>query len=159
MSDLDELLQEVVALRIELSEAKTAMRNMVRTGTVAKRDAEKGYRLDWGKDDKGETILSPWYPHPEAGGAAKSWFPLSEGQIVTAINPGGDFRQGFLVRGGFGGQNERPSFELTQNGFTFGGVRIEIADNSLKIAIGSSVLEITAGAMSFKAAALKWIKG
>lgn len=159
MSDFDELLQEVVALRLELSEAKTAMRNMVRTGTVAKRDAEKGYRLDWGKDDKGETILSPWYPHPEAGGAAKSWFPLSEGQIVTAINPGGDFRQGFLVRGGFGGQNERPSFELTQNGFTFGGVRIEIADSSLKITIGSSVLEITASAMSFKAAALKWIKG
>lgn len=159
MTDFDELLQEVVALRVELSETRTAMRNMVRTGTVAQRDPEKGYRLDWGKDDKGETILSPWYPHPESGGAAKSWMPLSEGQIVTAINPGGDFRQGFLVRGGFSDQNPRPAFELTQNGFTFGDVRVEVADGSLKITVGGSVFEMTTGVMSLKAAAIKWIKG
>jgi phage baseplate assembly protein gpV len=159
VTDFEELLAEVVALRAELSETRTAMRNMVRTGTVEKRDADKGYRLNWGKDDKGATIMSPWYPHPESGGAAKTWLPLSEGQIVTAINPGGDFRQGFLVRGGFSDQNPKPGFELTQNGFTFGNVRVEIADGSLKLSIGGSTIEITAAAMSFKAAAIKWIKG
>lgn len=159
MSDFDDLLHEVAALRRELSEVRIAQRNTIRTGTVEERDAQKGYRLNWGKDDQGKTILSPWYPHPESGGGAKTSFPLTKGQIVTAINPNGDFRQGFLVRGGFSDQNPSPSQNLAENVFTFGNVRIEVADGKLKITVGGSEFEISASAIRQKAAALRWEKG
>ena len=66
MSDFDDLLQEVAALRREVSELKFALRNTVRTGTVEERDATKGYRLNLGKDDQGKMNLSV----RDIGGAA-----------------------------------------------------------------------------------------
>lgn len=115
MNDFSDLLDVVLGLKRELAEAKTMIRNMVRTGTVEERDAKKGYRVSWGNDDEGKPILSPWMPHPEAGGTDKSWNPLAKGEIVTSINPGGDPRQGFLVRGGFGGQFAQPSESLDES--------------------------------------------
>lgn len=159
MSDFEDLLHEVAAMRRELSELRIAQRNTIRTGTVEERDAQKGYRLNWGKDDQGKTILSPWYPHPESGGGAKTSFPLTKGQIVTAINPGGDFRQGFLMRGGFSDQNPSPSSNLDENVFEFGNVRVEIADGKLKIKVGASEFEMSSGQIRQKTAGIRWEKG
>lgn len=159
MSDFDELLNVVAGLRREVSELRTTLRNAVRTGTVEERDAKKGYRLNWGKDDQGKTILSPWYPHPESGGGAKTSFPLTKGQIVTAINPNGDVRQGFLVRGGFSDQNPAPSQNLDENVFTFGNVRIEIADGEVKITCGASSMIMKTGSMVIQTPDLEWRQG
>lgn len=159
MSDLHDLLEVVAELKVQLAETRTLMRNMVRTGTVEERDGSKGYRLNWGKDDQGKTILSPWYPHPESGGGVKTSIPLTKGQIVTAINPGGDSRQGFLVRGGFSDQNPAPSSNLDENVFTFKDVRVEIADGKLKITVGGTEFEISSGKIRQKAAAIELVKG
>jgi phage baseplate assembly protein gpV len=159
VSDLADLIEVVADLKVALAETRTLVRNMVRTGTVEERDATKGYRLNWGKDDQGKTILSPWYPHPESGGGAKTSFPLTKGQTVTAINPGGDARQGFLVRGGYSDQNPSPSSSLDENVFTFKDVKVEAADGKLKLTVGGTAIELGAGKISLKSAAIEMVKG
>lgn len=157
MSDvLDRLMDLVLGLQRDLAEVNVRLRNTVRTGTIAERDAVKGYRVDWGKDADGKTILSPWYPHPEAGGDHKSWEPLTVGQIVTALNPGGDPRQGFLVRGGFSDRFAQPSSSLDETvrslhggklkeTVTSSGRKVEITGDESLTATGSLVISAAGG--------------
>lgn len=156
MNDFSDLLDVVLGLKRELAEAKTMIRNMVRTGTVEERDAKKGYRVNWGNDDEGKPILSPWMPHPEAGGMDKSWNPLAKGEIVTSINPGGDPRQGFLVRGGFGGQFAQPSENLDESVRELQGGKVrEVAskDGDLTVTLKSETIKAS-GTVTIEAAVL-----
>lgn len=104
---IETLLHRVADLEYRLA-------NTVRIGTVADRDAAKGYRIAWDVDDAGEPVLSPWLPHPDAGGRNADWRPLSPGQIVAAVSPSGEARQAFLVRAGFGGTWAAPSTDLDE---------------------------------------------
>ncbi|KAB2859320.1 MAG: hypothetical protein F9K43_23985, partial [Bauldia sp.] len=101
----------------------------LRVGPVEEVDARKGFRVKWGEDGDGRPFLSPWYPHPESGGATSTWMPLSKGQVVGIINPDGDPRQGVLMRGGFSGQNPPPSESLAENVYRFGGVTVTVNKN------------------------------
>lgn len=127
------MIGELISLRSDLEALKTHFGSSLRVGTVAAVDAERGYRVSWGAGTGGEEFLSPWYPHPESGGATSTWFPLSKGQIVGVINPNGDPRQGILLRGGFSGQNQPPSQDLDVNLLEFGGVKIEIKEGGTVI--------------------------
>lgn len=121
MSDFDELIRWVQALSHELQEVKHVQANTVRVGTISKADAQKGYQINFGNDAEGKPIPSPWFPHPEQGGTHKTWQPMPEGQIVYAICPGGDPRQGFIVpKGGFSDQNKPPSESLEEHVETYG---------------------------------------
>lgn len=126
------MIRELLAMKADLEELKTSFGTSLRVGPVAVVDAEKGFRVKWGDGEDGP-FLSPWYPHPESGGATSTWMPLSEGQIVGILNPDGDPRQGILVRGGFSGLNPPPSQDLAENVFAFGGVRIEIKEGGTVI--------------------------
>ena len=55
------------------------------------------------------------------------------GQIVGIVNPGGDPRQGVLLRGGFSDVNPPISQDLGENRFSFGGVTITIAAGKVTI--------------------------
>jgi phage baseplate assembly protein gpV len=117
MTDFDELLKVVMGLKRELAEVRHVQANQIKTATVEEVDGTKGYRLKLGEDGEGKPILSPWYPHPEAGGKKhKTWKPLTKGEIVTSIHPSGDARQGFLIRGGFSDQEgfKQPSQNLDE---------------------------------------------
>lgn len=127
---------------------KHMLANFARTGTVSDVDAKKGYRLDWGDDGDGGRWKSPWYPHPEQGGAAKSWVPLSVGQTVTSINPTGDPRQGFLIRGGFSDQNAAPSQAMNESVFTIGDVRITVKNGSIEASVGGNTMTLTAAGLT-----------
>lgn len=113
-ADFHDLLALAKNQAVELAELRRQFSNMIRPGVVEELDPQKGYRLSWGQDEQGQKILSPWYPHPEAGGANKTWSPLTKGQVMTAINPGGDPRQGFLIQGGFTDQFKAPSQSLDE---------------------------------------------
>jgi len=126
------LVTEIVGLKADLEMLKTAFGNGAKVGPVEEVDAAKGFRLKLGDGPDGP-FLSPWYPHPESGGATKTWAPLSKGQIVGVINPGGDPRQGVVFRAGFSDQNPAPSQDLAANVFSFGGVTITVADGKLTI--------------------------
>jgi hypothetical protein len=122
------MIREFVSLRADVEQLKSMFGRGIKVGPVAVVDPERGFRIKLGEGEGGEPYLSPWYPHPESGGATKTWAPLSKGQIVGMINPGGDPRQGILLRGGFSDANPPPSQSLGENVFAFGGVTITVAE-------------------------------
>ncbi|WP_336488292.1 baseplate assembly protein [Methylobacterium nigriterrae] len=120
MSDFDDLLREVIRLGQRLAEVEHKNTNMLRVGTIEQVDGKKGYQIKFAEED-GKAVPSPWFPHPEQGGAYKTWRPLTKGQIVYAICPDGDPRQGFIMpKGGFSDQNPQPSERTDENVDTFG---------------------------------------
>lgn len=121
------MISEIIAQRADIEQLKTLFGRALRVGPVEVVDAERGFRIKLGAGEDGRPFLSPFYPHPESGGATSTWAPLSKGQIVGVINPGGDPRRGIIIRGGFSGSNPPPSQNLDENVVTFGGVKITIA--------------------------------
>lgn len=150
-SEFGDLVGIVVDMRREIAQLKRELANMVKVGTVSDVDAKKGYRLDFGQDENGQPKKSAWLPHPESGGAAKSWIPLSVGQTAAMVTPPGDTRQGFLVRGGFSDQNPQPSENTNENVFTFGQVKIEIRDAEVIVSLGGTSLTMTPSKAVIKA--------
>lgn len=133
------MIGEILSLRTDMERLKGQFGRALQVGPVEIVDAKRGFRLKLGEAAGGEPFLSPWYPHPESGGATSTWAPLSKGQIVGVLNPGGDPRQGILLRGGFSDQNPPPSQDLGENVFAFGGVRLEIKDGGTVIVHASRV--------------------
>ncbi len=130
---LERLLHEVADLKLRVA-------NMIRIGTVADRDPEKGYRIDFGEGTDGAPDLSPWTPHPDSGGANADWRPLSKGQIVARLSESGDPALGFIARAGFGGSNHPPSADLDEVVLLdTGEVRISTKGPALTISIGGVV--------------------
>lgn len=120
------MISEIIAQRADIEQLKSLFGRALRVGPVAVVDPEKGFRIKLGDGPDGQPYLSPFYPHPESGGVTSTWAPLSEGQIVGLINPGGDPRRGVLLRGGFSDANPPPSQSLDENKLQFGGVTITI---------------------------------
>lgn len=120
------MISEILAQRADIEQLKSLFGRALKVGPVEVVDAKLGFRIKLGTDAQGKPFLSPFYPHPESGGATSTWAPLSKGQIVGVINPGGDPRQGVLLRGGFSDANPPPSESLDENKFDFGGVTITI---------------------------------
>ena len=135
------MISEIIAQRADIEQLKTLFGRALQVGPVEVVDAERGFRIKLGEDGEGQPFLSPFYPHPESGGATKTWAPLSKGQIVGMLNPGGDPRRGVLLRGGFSDANPAPSQSLDENLLSFGGVTLAInADGSLEITAPGTVL-------------------
>ncbi len=132
------MIAEILALRSELEALKNAFGRMGKVGVVHAVDPEKGYRLRY--DDlttNGQPFLSPWLPHPETG---KTSVPLKAGEVVGVFNPGGDLRQGFIVRGGYTDAHPSPNDDLEANVFQDAGVRISIKGGVLHIHANSHVV-------------------
>ncbi|MFI3903766.1 baseplate assembly protein [Ochrobactrum sp. S1502_03] len=143
--------RNLVGMKIDIEMLKTAFGKSLKVGPVAAIDAEKGYRIKFGEDENGQPFLSPWYPHPESGGASSTWMPLSLGQIVGMINPNGDPRQGLLIRGGFSDANQPPSNDLLASVFRAFGVNATVKDGKITIQ-GDFVVE---GNVDFKGGHVK----
>ncbi|MCR6672198.1 baseplate assembly protein [Devosia ginsengisoli] len=135
------MISEIIAQRADIEQLKMLFGRALRVGPVAVVDPEKGFRIKLGDGADGQPYLSPFYPHPESGGATSTWAPLSEGQIVGVINPGGDPRRGVLLRGGFSDANPPPSQSLDENVLRFGQVKLTIGkDGALTIDAATNVL-------------------
>lgn len=144
---LRDLLRELVA---DVADLKHRLAQMIQVGPVVDADAAKGYRLDLGVDAQGETRKSPWLPHPDSGGAASTWMPLSKGQIAALLAPGGDLRQAFMVRNGFGGGNDPPSQDLGEVVLlAHGDVRVSATTDRFIIKVGAGSIDLTADTLKF----------
>ncbi|EXL07420.1 phage baseplate assembly protein V [Brucella anthropi] len=127
------MYRDLLAMKIDIEMLKTAFGKSLKVGPIEQVDAKKGYRIRLGEDENGEPFLSPWYPHPESGGATSTWAPLSKGQIVGMINPTGDARQGILLRGGFSDVNQPPSADLLANVLKAFGVTVTVKNGTVTI--------------------------
>lgn len=118
---------------IELNAAHETLVNAfgraIKGGVVKQVDKDKGYRISLGVVD-GEEFLSPWYPHPESG---KTSVPLREGEIVGIIAPGGDPRQGFILRGGYTEGHPSPNGDMEANVFKDGGAIFTVKNGVMSI--------------------------
>lgn len=124
---------EIAGLMREVAELKRLFANLITTGTVAEVDAEKGtVRLKYGEAD-GVPILGPAIIWQEQGGDFKSFVPPTVGQIMTALNPVGDPRQGMAINGGFSNQYAPPGKAIGENAFSFGPWRITLSGDVLNI--------------------------
>ncbi|TRL35496.1 baseplate assembly protein [Rhizobium straminoryzae] len=122
---------------MDVEALRNAFGRMITVGPVEHVDAAKGYRLKLGENPDGSPYLSPWLPHPETG---KTSIPLEKGQIVGVINPGGDPRQGLLIRGGYSEDHASPNDNMAANVFAAAGVRISVVDGVLHIRADSHVV-------------------
>jgi phage baseplate assembly protein gpV len=123
----------IAQLLREVAELKRIMPNIVKRGVVYEVDAKK-WRVRLNYAAEGEApILGPWIPWREHGGAFKSWFPPSVGQLAVTFNPVGDQRQGEAWPIGFSDQNKQPSEKGDENVITFGPWRISLDGNALSI--------------------------
>lgn len=146
--EIERLADLLADVRHDLAETKHRVANMLGVGPVTDRDPQKGYRVAIGLDADGNEVKSPWLPHPDSGGAASTWMPLSDGQIVGVVAPNGDPRQAFLVRAGFGGDNGPPSQDLGEVVLLrHGEVRVSATASALVIKVGGSVFTITPDAI------------
>ncbi len=139
MSALDDIIAELIDLRREVATLKRDLAASHRAGTVCDVDAEKGYRLQFGLDEKGEPKKSPWLPHPEQGADSKSWVPLAVGQVCMLVSPPGDPRKAFLMRGGFCDQYGPPSESLEEDVFERGNSRLEVRKNDIDVKSGEKI--------------------
>ncbi|MBP1852121.1 baseplate assembly protein [Rhizobium halophytocola] len=138
------MINEFVAMRLDLEMLKTAVGNSLKVGPVEQIDKDKGYRLRLGGTDE-DPYLSPWYPHPETG---KTSVPLNKGQIVGVINPSGDPRQGLVFRGGYSDEHSSPNADMAANVFKDAGVTVTVADGALKIEAGGVSLTVSGDGLS-----------
>ncbi|WP_319568375.1 baseplate assembly protein [Cohaesibacter marisflavi] len=123
-------MDSLVGMKIDIEMLKSVLGQSLKVGTVAKLDADKGYRIALGEDDDGDEFLSPWMPHPET---SKSSVPLEEGQTVGIIAPSGDLSQGVLIRGGYSKGKESPNSDLAANVFKDAGVTVTVKSGALRI--------------------------
>lgn len=129
----------LVGIVTDLQMLKTAFGKAMKMGPVEQIDPVKGYRLKLGEGPDGP-FLSPWYPHPETG---KSSIPLKKGQVVGVVNPTGDPRQGFLIRGGYSEANPSPNDNMDANVFEDAGVRISVSGGALRVTAGGVTVVIS----------------
>ncbi|MDQ0314848.1 baseplate assembly protein [Amorphus orientalis] len=149
------MLDVIVGMKTDIEMLKSAFGRALTVGPISELDAAKGYRLDLGQGSDGKRHLSPWYPHPESGGATRTWMPLAKGQIVGVLNPTGDPRRGLVFRGGFSGQYPPPSDDFGENVLEFGGVRISVAEGTLVVTIGETIVRLTGSSIFMDAAGIE----
>jgi hypothetical protein len=142
--EFESLLDMLMETRRELAAVKRELSLAVKVGVVSDVDAEKGYRLEFGTLD-GKKKKTAWLPHPEHGGDALSWVPLSVGQIVTQIGPPGDPRQSVLLRSGFTDQYKQPSKKLDENVFEYGKSKVTVRKERVLIQCDESYVNLIPG--------------
>ena len=145
-------MREIADLAARLAEMERRMSAGHLSGAVHAVDATKGLvRLNLGEATGGGTVLSPWVRYAQMGGALKVHAPPSVGQQMTVMAPAGDMSQGVAMPLGWSDANPSPSGAGDQNVLTFGAVTITMTASGLTLAVGGSIIEITAGGIKMTA--------
>jgi phage baseplate assembly protein V len=141
----------------EQTDLQQRLANLFRVGTVHSVDYEAArLRVAFGSGN-----VSGWVPWMTSrAGAVREWNPPSVGEQVCLVNPGGTGNAGFALPGGIyqtskpanGTEGDRYELDLPTAGawkVRIGDVAVEFVDGSVKVTVGSAVLEIAAGKLTF----------
>lgn len=135
---MSRLLRRIIEL--ERRGAAQEMRGKVADVDVAKKMA----RVDIGKDEDGNPVLSPWLPYKQIAGALKFHQPPTVGQLMTLRSASGDVQQGVLEPFHWSDDNPSPSDDAASNVMTFGDVTVEVTAGGIKATVGGTVYNFTA---------------
>ena len=148
--DFRDLVDLLIDARRRIAQLeKEIARNKI--GTISHVDPAKGYRVKLGEDDQGNPKLSPWLPHPEHGGVAKGWFPLSIDQPVMVVSPPGDARKAVLMRAGYAGGNEPPTQAMDEYAFEVGTAKVLMKADRIVVSVGRSSITLMDKDIVYKA--------
>lgn len=137
-------MREVVELVARVAELERRVTGMIRHGTVAEVDPEKGrVRIKLGQDEEGGDFLSPWVPYSQLAGAIKAHVPPAQGQQFSLIAPTGDWQQAVAMPLTWSNANGSPSTAGDENVVTYGNVRMTLKDDLVEVNVGGSILKIT----------------
>lgn len=105
-------------------------------GKVTHVDAEKRLaRIEIGKDDDGNPVLSPWRPYTQTSGALKLHNPPSVGQPMKISAANGDIQQGYIEPLQWSAENPSPSDNSDEHVLTFGNVAIRLRNGELLLVV------------------------
>ena len=143
------LAVEVARLKLQVADMARRQENSFRYGTVASVDAARQMvRLKIGKGADGTDQLSPWIPYAQMAGALKVHTPMSEGQNMAMISPGGDIEQAIAMPFTWNNANQSPSQSADENVLTYGDVKMTLIEGGLRIEVGGFVLAVTGAGLA-----------
>jgi phage baseplate assembly protein gpV len=101
-------------------------------------------RIEIGKDEDGNPVLSPWATYKQTAGAMKFHNPPSVGQPMVIRSETGDIDQGMAEPFRWNDDNPSPSDDGSTHKMTFGDVTVTITPGQLRAEVGGSSVTITA---------------
>lgn len=132
------LLDRIGSLESVVQRQQVRLNNMFREGTVKSVDEKAGTAI---VDAHGvESKPSPWLTQ---AGEINEWTPLSEGQRVVLISPGGDMGRSFIMPGGYTDDVKAPDDTKAQKRVTIGGAVITHSAEGLVIEVGGTSFRFT----------------
>lgn len=143
MSDVDLMFAKLVDMVEQqgrvITRLQTRINNLIREGEVKSVDYEKGEAI---VDAHGvETKPTSW---AEQAGDIVEWNPLTEGQRVTVLSPGGDIGKAIIMPGGYTDAVQQPHNQGAQKRVKIGDCVITQSAGGLLISVGGTTFEFTA---------------
>lgn len=133
-------MSEFAELWKELANIKQTMARTFVEGTVEEVDPKaQTARLKIGEDSDGKPILGPSVAYSQYAGAFKGHIPVSKGQQMTMIAPGGDWRRATLWPMTFSDENKSPSEKGDENVITYGDFKVVIKKDDITVTVGDKV--------------------
>lgn len=132
------LLDRIGTLESTVQRQQVRINNMFREGTVKSVDEKTGTAI---VDAHGvESKPSPWLTQ---AGDINEWTPLSEGQRVVLISPGGDMGRSFIMPGGYTDEVKAPHDAKAQKRVKIGNAVITHSGDGLFIEVGGASFQFT----------------
>lgn len=126
-------------------EQERRLHGIVRIGTVTAVDAATARaRVSLGGD-----AVSGWIPFTAIrAGGLNAWAPVTVGEQVVVVSPGGDTAQGIIVGSLPSGANGAPSGNGGEFRFEIGGSSISMTGDGITLSAGGVVLSVTGGGVA-----------
>lgn len=125
------------------------LHSIVRIGTVTEVDPSTGRaRVSLG----GEAVTN-WIPFTAVrAGGLNSWQPVTAGEQVVVISPGGDTAQGIIVGSLHSSATPAPSSDGGEFRFEIGGSTLSITSDAILLSSNGSTLQLDAGGIALNGA-------
>ncbi len=107
--------------------------------------AKQIFRMEIGKDEDGNPVLSPWLPYKQTAGALKFHNPPSVGQPMVIRTETGDIEQGTGEPFRWNDENPSPDDDGEKHVATFGDFKATLTKRSLRLEMGGTNIYLTGG--------------
>lgn len=140
------LLERIAVLEKVVNRQEMRINNMFREATVKEVDHEKGVAI---VDAHGvESKEVPWM---EPAGDIVEWTPVSQGQRVMLVSPGGHPGRGFIIPGGYTDSVKQPHNKGAEKRIKIGGAQLTMSGSGLVVEVGGTTVNISADGMTVTA--------
>jgi phage baseplate assembly protein gpV len=140
------LMERIMTLEKILNRQEVRLNNMFREATVKEADYSKGLAIveAHGMDSK----EVPWM---EPAGDIVEWTPVSQGQRVMLVSPGGQMGRGFIIPGGFTDSVPQPHDKGAEKRIKIGNAQQTLSTNGLVLEVGGSTLNFGSDGLTISA--------